>query len=399
MRWRRRIGLAVFLLAVVGAIDYGFMPKPVLVDTTTVTRAPLQVTVEEEGKTRVINRFVISAPVAGFARRIDLDVGDAVAKGQVLVELEALPSAVLDPRSQAQAQARVEATRAALNMAEENARAALALADFAQADLRRLKKLYQSGGASKENIDQAETEDRRARANLRSAEFAVEVAQFELDAARTALRYSAATAGDKSSERVAIRTPVNGRVLKLYRKSEGVVDSGEALLEIGDPHALEAEVDVLSADAVRISPGSRVLFERWGGDDPLEGRVRIVEPVGFTKISALGVEEQRVLVIADIVSPPQRWERLGDGYRVEASFILWQAEDVLQIPTSALFRHGEGWAVFAIEDEKARQRPVRVGHRSGLKAEIVSGLKAGETVIVHPDDTIADGVRIRARQG
>jgi HlyD family secretion protein len=263
----------------------------------------------------------------------------------------------------------------------------------------RIKRLYGAGTATRDALDRAEAETRRTQARRRSAEFAVEVARFELEATRTALRYSAAETVPANPETVALRAPVDGRVLKIERKSEGVISAGQPLIEIGDPHALEVEVDVLSADAVRIAPGTRVLFERWGGERPLEGRVRTVEPAGFTKISALGVEEQRVWVIADITSPPEVWERLGDGYRVEASFILWEAQDVLQLPASALFRQADGWSVFIVENGKARRHSVQIGQRSGLTAEILSGLAEGETVIVHPGDTVEDGTRIRLRAG
>jgi HlyD family secretion protein len=353
--------------------------------------------VQEEGKTRVTDRFVISAPVIGFARRIGLDVGDTVARGQVLAELEPQRSTVLDPRRRAEAKARLAAAKAALSAARENALAAQADDNYAKVQLKRIKRLFETESVSRDALDQAETEARRTEANLRSAGFAVEVARFEEEAARTALRYSAAEDTTKVAEKVAIRAPVNGRVLKVHHESEGAINTGEPLLEMGDPRSLEVEVDVLSADAVRISPGTRVLFERWGGDFPLEGKVRVVEPVGFTKVSALGIEEQRVLVIADITTPPEKWERLGDGYRVEAGFILWEGDNVLQVPSSALFRHEGGWAVFVHDSGKALRRPIRVGHRSGLAAEAVSGLSEGEEVIVHPDDLIEDGTRVRLR--
>ena len=197
---------------------------------------------------------------------------------------------------------------------------------------------------------------------------------------------------------MAVRAPTAGRVLKVFHESEGVVDAGAPLLEVGDPRALEVEVDVLSEDAVRIQPGMRVLFERWGGPLPLEGRVRVVEPVGFTKVSALGVEEQRVLVIADIVSDVRQWERLGDGYRVEARFLLWEGEGVLQVPATAVFPVDGGWAVFVLEDGRARRRAVTVGHRNGVAAEVLDGLVAGDPVVVHPDRGLEDGARVTVRR-
>jgi len=195
-------------------------------------------------------------------------------------------------------------------------------------------------------------------------------------------------------KKVLIKSPVNGHVLKINHESEGVVQAGETLVEIGDPKMLEVEVDVLSADAVRISPGTPVLFERWGGKEPLKGKVRVVEPTGFTKISALGVEEQRVLVISDIISPMEKWTQLGDGYRVEAGFILWEAEGVLQVPSSALFRYENGWAVFVMKNKKALLRKVKLGRRNGLNAQVTSGLIEGNTVITHPDSSIEDGTSV-----
>lgn len=400
MSWRKRAGFFVLAALIIGALLVGFMPQPILVEGDVVERGPLAVTVEEEGKTRVIDRFVVSAPVAGYVRRITLDVGDSVRQQHLLAELEPLPSQVLDPRSRAEAEARVAAAQSALRATEEKARVAKADADLAAIDLARMRRLYKAKSISRENVDQAEAKARSTRAAKRSAEFDVEVARFELDAARTALQHWAAqnqhrAANTTSLERVAITAPVNGQVLKVHQESEGVVDAGQPLLEIGNPRALEVEIDVLSIDAVRIKPGTPVRFVRWGGDVALEGVVRVVEPAGFTKISSLGVEEQRVLVIADIVSPPEKWQRLGDGYRVEASFLLWSQDDILQIPNSALFRVGAQWAVFTVENGRAKRRSVQVGQRNGLQAQVIAGLAQGNKVITHPSDTIRDGARVR----
>ncbi|MDV3238581.1 MAG: efflux RND transporter periplasmic adaptor subunit [Gammaproteobacteria bacterium] len=398
MTLHRHWGLGLTALALVAALVWGFMPRPVPVDVAAAGRGPLRVTVEEEGRTRVIDRYVVSAPVAGYVQRIQLRVGDAVVQCQTLAELEPLRSAVLDPRSRAEAEARVAAAQAAVLAAEQTARAAVADAQIAQKDYERRKALFKDGRISREEHDRAEAAARRAEATRRSSAFAVEVARHELEAARTALEYSAAqSAGAAAPERVAVQSPVAGRVLRVLRESEGVVASGQPLIEIGDPAALEVEIEVLSADAVRIRPGMRVEFSRWGGDGILEGRVRVIEPTGFTKVSALGVEEQRVLVIADITSPPEQWSRLGDGYRVEASFILWEGDDVLQIPASALFRHGDGWAVFTLDAGRAHLAPVTVGHSNGFAAQIVDGMTEGAPVIVHPSDAIADGVRVAPR--
>jgi HlyD family secretion protein len=394
----RYLGLIVLVLLVVAAIVYGLWPRPVSVDVATVKRGALQVTVDEEGKTRVVDRFVISAPVPGYVRRIELKVGDAVKREDVLVKIEPLRSVILDPRSRAEAQAQVAAAQAALLAAQEDVEAAQAEADYAAAQLQRYRLLVPKGYVSLEALQQAEAAARRTRARHTSAEFAVQVAKHELEAARTALRYSVAQGEKRATEEALVRSPVDGRVLKVARESEGVVQAGEPLLEIGDPDSLEVVVDVLSADAVRISPGTRVLFERWGGGAALEGWVRRVEPVGFTKISALGVEEQRVLVLADFASPVEQWRRLGDGYRVEAKFILWESYDVLRVPTSALFRHRDDWTVFVVENGRARLRPIKLGQRGGLAAEVLSPLREGDLVVVHPDDLIEDSTRISVRR-
>ena len=397
MPTRRTIGLALLAVVAAAALAWGFRPPAVAVEVGVVTRGPLAVTVEEEGRTRVRDRFEVSAPVAGFVRRLDLDVGDPVVKSQVVAELEPLRSTVLDPRTQAEAQARVASAEYAMQAAEQKMAAAEAEAARAQHEFTRRRKLRESGGISQEEVDTAELLARRTAAEQRSATFAVEVARFELEAARTALSYSAAQPTPASIERVAIRSPVTGRVLRVIRRSEGVVDSGEPLIEVGDPAALEVEVDVLSSDAVRIAPGTLVHFTRWGGDADLLGRVRVVEPAGFTKISALGVEEQRVWVIVDITSPPEQWQRLGDGYRVVASFVLWQGDDVLQVPAGALFRHGDGWAVFVVSGDRAVRRGVSLGHRSADAAQVIDGLTSGERVVLHPSNRVEDGTRVRER--
>ncbi|MGE5239342.1 MAG: efflux RND transporter periplasmic adaptor subunit [Chloroflexota bacterium] len=395
-RWIILIALTVAVFAV---LVYRLTGHSEPVDVVTVSRGPLTVTVDEEGKTRVRDRFVISAPVAGYLRRITLDAGDVVTKGQVVAELEPLRSIVLDPRTRAEAEAEVTAAEAAVKAAEENLRAATAAAEYNAAHLERARKLFQAGYESSDSLDQAESDARRTEALKLSAAASLEMARSRLERARRTLRYSAAEGVADRRRIVAVGSPVSGHVLKLHRESEGVVAVGDALIDVGDPSKLEVEVEVLSADAVRIKVGTKVLFERWGGEPILSGTVRVVEPAGFTKISSLGVEEQRVLVIADIIAPPESWKKLGDRYRVEARFIIWEGGDVLQVPASALFRRDSGWAVFAVQNNRALIRQVEVGHRSGLAAEILSGVSEGDTVIVHPADSLQDGSRVRVRSG
>jgi HlyD family secretion protein len=395
---RRRVFVISVGAIVLAAVVYGFLPKPVPVDIAIVQRAPLRVTVEEEGRTRVRDRYVLSAPVPGYLRRIELKVGDGVSKGQQVVLLEPLRSAVLDPRSRAEAEAAVTAAQANLNAAREKARAAAADAEYARERETRMKKLSNDGFISKDDLDQAVSEATKAEAVRLSSDAAIIASQADLERARTALGYSAADAAAESGKTVAVRSPVAGRVLKLHRESECVVNAGEPILDIGDPRNLEVKVEVLSADAVKIRKGTAVHFERWGGERPLTGRVRVVEPAGFTKISSLGVEEQRVLVIVDLTSPAAEWRGLGDGYRLDTSFVLWEGTDVLCVPASALFRKGEGWALYVVDRNRARLREVATGHRTALLVEVLSGLEVGVPVIAHPDDMIRDGIRVQVRK-
>ncbi len=391
-----RLGMVLTLAVVVAGLVWGFLPRALPVDVAEVRRAPLEVTVEEEGKTRVRERYVVSAPVAGYARRIGLDAGDAVRAGQVLAVIEPSRAVALDPRTRAQAQAQARAALAALAGAEQNARAADAAARLAQQERARAEALRQSNFVSTQAVDNARTAETRAVAAQAAAQHAVRVAAFELEMARAAVA-STARLQSGAADEVQVRAPVAARVLKLLHENEGAVAAGQPLLEIGDPESLEVEVEVLSTQAVKIAPGAPVVLDRWGGEGVLQGRVRVVEPSGYTKISALGVEEQRVRVIVDFASPREAWARLGDGYRVEARFVLWAGKDVLQVPTSALFRYNDGWAVFALKQGRAERVPVKTGQRAGLATQVLDGLAAGDRVVTHPDDRIKDGVRVKPR--
>lgn len=397
-RYLRRVLIVALALGLAGLIAWGFAPRPVKVDARQVERAPLSVTVMDQGRTRVIDRYVVSAPIDGYARRIELDVGDAVSAGQELVHLDPMRSGTLDPRSQAEAQAGVNASQAGLNAAQEAVAAVTAEAERARNEYERLRRLAAQGLVSQNALDAARAEWRATEARQRSAEFNVDVAQGQLELARAALDYAAVspTATD-AHQSVTVTAPVDGRVLKITRESEGAVQQAQELLEIGDPAALEIEVEMLSQDAVRLRPGMPVRLLRWGGPEPLQASVRRIEPTGFTKVSALGVEEQRVLVICDITSPVEEWQSLGDGYRVEAEFIIWEQTDVLQLPTSALFRHGEGWAVFAIREGRATIVPVTLGAQSGLSAEVLDGIDEGSAVVIYPGERVSNGARVSPR--
>ena len=398
MKRIRKILTVLLISGIVGAAVYfSFAPRPVLVETVAVSRGPLQATIVEEGKTRVVDRYGVSAPVAGTLSRMSFDVGDEVRAGTVLARLHPLRSATLDGRSRAQAGADLAVAEAALAKAEDDVETARSDVRYWEVELPRTRRGVEAGVIAAERLDHALAGERKAQAVLSAAEQQIEVAQTEVEAARVALQYSEGRASSGSAEIVTVRSPVSGRILKVHQENEAVVQASQLLLELADPGGLEVEVEVLSSDAVRIEAGMRVLLERWGGPQPLEAVVRLVEPVAFTKISALGVEEQRVLVIVDIASPKEEWKNLGDRYRVEARFVTWEGQNVLQVPSSALFRSQKGWAVFLVDGPTAKLRPVTIGMRGGFADEIVAGVSAGEIVINHPSDAVTDGGLIEYR--
>jgi HlyD family secretion protein len=370
-------------------------PQTAAVDVGVVSRGPLAVTVDDEGVTRVRDRFVVSAPVAGRVLRIELEPGDKVKRGMAVARLQAETPPLLDARSRAEAEAAIASARAVLGRAradEERARAALAQA---QRELTRARDLLKNELASRQTVDAREAEERAAQETLNAATFAARAASSELQRAEVRL---APTSPDMAGRVVTVAAPVDGVVLKRVRESESVVPAGDPLLEIGDPRRLEIVTDLLSTDAVRIKPGARAMIEQWGGDRTLDAKVRRIEPAGFTKISALGVEEQRVNVVLDFSDPADAWTALGDAYRVEVRIVIWETADATKVPTSALFRQGEKWAVYAFGDDgRARQTPVELGHQTGQEAEVLGGLSDGARVILHPGDTLTDGARVMER--
>lgn len=397
-RFVRWAVLILVLAGVVVAIGYTFVPRPQLVDVAAVTRGPMMVTVDEEGKTRVRERFTISSPLSGRLRRVWLDPGDGVAQDESIVAvIDPTPPAMLDARSKSEAEARVRANEADLRRAEAASERASIDAEHAHDELDRIRRAFEASAATRNELEQAVTNARVDEEVLRAAEFSRQVAQFELDLAKSALLYSDGEQDGPSGTGLEIRSPITGRVLRVFEESAAVVAPGDALLELGDPTDLEIVVDVLSRHAVRISLGDRVIIEHWGGARPLEARVRLVEPSAFTKISALGVEEQRVNVIADFVDPPADRMTLGDQYRVEARIVVWEQPQVVQAPTSAVFRDGPTWAVFVVSDELAERRVVELGQRNDRAVQVSSGLVPGDLVILHPGDKIADGVKVMPR--
>ncbi len=384
--------------ALIGLLAWAFAPRPLAVETARADRGLFETTIDEEGRTALRDRYVVSAPLGGRLMRITLEAGDTVAAGDVLATLTPTPAPLLDARTQRELDARAGLQRAA-RQAEA---AGVALAQ-ARSEAERSAQLAVQGFVSPNRAETDRLAVQSAEQQLAAAQAGRRVAEQELAMARAALE--ATQPGADNASGFAVRAPVNARVLRVLHPSEGAVAPGTPLLEIGDTGALEVVAELLTADALQATPGREVRIGQWGGPGDLAGRVRLVEPAAFTKVSALGVEEQRVNVRIDIVSPPERWQALGDGYRVGVRILTQRVEDALRVPVSAVFPlppgpEGEatGFAVFVVEGGRARLRPVDVGGRNARHAWLTDGLAAGTEVIVYPPPDVADGVRVSARE-
>ena len=393
-RWIKRTVAGIVVLGIVALVVLAMMPKPVMVEAGEVLRGPMQVTVDEDGQTRVRHRFVVSAPVAGHLERIALRAGDTVEVGQVLARITPTSSPLLDARSRDQLEAQARAASAGVSRAKAMAERARLAFEQAERDLERTRTLAQSGALADHVLEEAEVQKRALDKEVDAAELGVRVAQHEVEMTRAALRRVDGSAD--ASDQLEITSPIKGSVLRVHTESAGVVGPSTPLLELGDLDSLEVVADLLTSDAVSVEPGDPVQLERWGGEKPLSGQVRRVEPSAFTKISALGVEEQRVLVVIDPAKGAS-WKGLGDGYRVEASIEVWSNSDVLKVPANATFRHGDGWAVFAIEQGKAVVKPIEIGRRTGLEVQIGNGIAKGTRVILHPSDEVEEGTSVQVQ--
>lgn len=396
MSTRKKLITAIAALILLALLVAALLPSPVPVSVSAVERGYFAETVEDEGRARLRDPHTVSAPIGGFLRRVVLEPGDEVQAGQVLFELEALPSPALDPRTREQAREAVSAARSRLELAEAELEIKRTQRVIAESEFQRHVELHEQQFISTEMMERSRGQRDASRSAERAASHAVDVARFELESARATLAVADGERAPEAQPTLGVRAPISGTVLNRFRCCEGPVAAGERVLELGDLSTLEVQIDLLSMDAVRVRPGMQVVLERWGGSEALEGEVRRVEPRGFQRTSALGVEEQRVPVLVEIRSPREAWEALGDGYRVEGRFILWEADNVLQIPTSALFREDNRWKVFVVSEGRAELRPVEIGRRSGLQTQIRDGLEPGEQVITHPADRIRDGSRVRA---
>nr|WP_315099498.1 HlyD family efflux transporter periplasmic adaptor subunit [uncultured Fretibacterium sp.] len=395
---------AVALIA--AALAYAFRPLPLEVDMEEAARRPMTLTVDEEGRTRVRDAYTVSAPVDGRLLRVEVRPGDVVSAGKSVVA-RMVPSAPtpLDARDETGARAALAAAEAALKLARADRERAVADRDLAQVQLRRIRGLRSSGAASQLQLDQAEREARTTAAALHNAEAAIAVRDAERKGALSRLRrFGDKGAGTETTATnvIPICAPADGRVLRVMRESEGPLSAGTPLMEVGDvENGLEVVIELLSSEAVRVTSGDRVVLSGWGGDRPLNGIVEKIEPFAFTKVSALGVEEQRVNVVVRFTDLQESLGRLGHGFRVEARIVVWEDRDALTVPSSALFRSdGDGkWAVFVVEDGIARLRTIEAGRDNGIEAQVLDGLRPGEQVILYPASDLTDGARVVRRKG
>lgn len=383
-RWLPWLGAALLVTLII----IGFIPRPIPVETARVTQGRLRATVNEEGKTRIKQRYVISAPVTGHLRRIPFKAGAEVEAGKtVLAVIDPVPPAMLDARNRALAEARRDTAAANLDKAREQQR-------FAASELKRVEKLFAEKTVSPQELENAQWRETSAAKELTAAESALRQAEAELKE----FPVGNGASSDTVRAPVEVTSPTGGRVLRVFEESTRVVTAGMPLLEIGDPADLEAIIEVLSRDGAAIVPGAKVELDQWGGPQPLEGRVRLVEPAAFLKISALGVEEQRVNVVVDFVTPFEQRRTLGDQFRVEARIVVWESENTLKVPMGALFRRGQNWAAFVLANGKAEMRQVQVGRSSGTETQVLEDLKDGDEVILYPGDRVKARQRVRPIQ-
>jgi HlyD family secretion protein len=404
--WTKRIIGIVIICAIAALLVWFAWPRPAAVDLATVAKGPIEVTADDDGRTRVRHVYTVSAPIGGKVLRIShpmgaqgasLHVGDQVTVNETVVALmQPTPPSFIDVRSHDQLEAEVIAADASIQQQEAEVRRLEAALEFARTEFQRAQALARTQTISTQAFDKAKFEVASNEAALASARAQLDFRRNMRASLAARLIDPANVAAPKEACCVRVLAPASGRVLKIIQDSEAVVLPGAPLVDIGDPGDLEVVADLLSTDAVQLKVGAPVRIDGWGGP-AVRGKVVRVDPAGFLKVSALGIEEQRVRVTIDFTDLPELWSRLGHDYRVIVHATIWSADDVLVAPVSALFRKGEDWALFAVEDGRARLTPVKIGHRNNRMAEVLEGLAAGRQVILHPSDKIADGVRVTQR--
>ncbi|KDM89872.1 efflux RND transporter periplasmic adaptor subunit [Photobacterium galatheae] len=395
MSFRKYRWTLLFLFLLVAGLFFAFWPRAIDVEIVIVTEGPMTKTVDDDAITRVKDVYTLTAPVSGRLLRIEKDAGDEVSAGMVLAVMRPVVPPLLDARTQLERESAMQAAEESRDAARAQVKSALARLEYARIDFRRAGQLAQKDAVSLDRQDQARQFLRAAQAGLAEAESVLLQREAEFQQAKAALVQPAAVAA-AASHHVQIIAPVSGKILRMFQESEAVVTAGTPLLETGDPENLEIAADLLSRDAVRITPGDRVEIENWGGSGVLNGVVRRIEPAGTTKVSSLGIEEQRVNVLIDFSDPKETWAALGHGFQVDVSIAVWHDDQALRVPIGAIFRHGRDWAVFRDADGRARLQTIQIGHLTGQYAEVLEGLSAGDQVIAYPSDRIQDGVLIRA---
>jgi HlyD family secretion protein len=384
----------VLLLALLVVL---FSPSPQPVDLASAVRGDMAVTVSSEGKTRVKQEYAITAPLGGRLLRVLLKAGDQVTANETLIAtIEPPPPQFNDVRSQTEIQAKVHAAESALAQAKVELERTRSQLEFAEADVVRYRDLAARGVTPARSMEQYTLEADVRRKALQIAQRAVDQKTSELQQITASLMGPANGQMADQQRPIEVRSPITGRVLNVLQESETVVQPGQVILTMGDPQQIEVMLEMLSEDAVKVHEGDNATLEGWGGL-PLHMRVRRIEPFGYTKISALGIEEQRVHVLLDFTDPPERWVTLGHGYRVVGKIQIWDGKQVLKLPMGALFRDEARWAVYKVEDGMARLQHVELGHLNETEAEVLGGIAPGDQVILHPSDRIADGVPVRTR--
>ena len=397
---RRNIFIGTIASLSLLIIIYALLPSPIYVDVSKIKKGDFVVTIDDEGKTQLKDVYTVSAPVAGRVRRIGIEAGDPViANTTVLALFQPNDPVMLDVRSRTEAEASVKSAKAAVELAEAEQLRAEAQLEFSEIELNRGIPLAKQGTISKATLDQRELTVKTALAQLSQASASLNKTRADLEFAKARLiKVNQLDESQLDQELIPVKSPVSGLVIRVIQESEGVVSAGTPLLELGDPKKLEIITDLISSDAVKINKNHKVIIEDWGGKNELYGKVRLVEPFGFTKFSALGIEEQRVNVLIDFTSNQEEWSGLGHGYKVDTKIVIYEKPNALMVPISAMFRVDDEWAVFVKNRNKAKLKKIKIGNKNSLNAEVISGLNEGEQVILHPSNKVEDNIFIKTRQ-